>query len=160
MESIKRESNAGAALSVLSLIRLIEKAAILEKNRLLSIACFSWILEWDTLKNLKSIVANQTGNQTYMIKSVQMEIAAVNIWRRFFGFDSRSSSISAPPHFPLHRKQPNMIPTSGIPKALMSETHVRSVKGRFSVIAYGRKKKKKIFLSTDNYHSFQISLTI
>ena len=34
MESIKRESNAGAALSVLSLIRLIEKAAILKKKKI------------------------------------------------------------------------------------------------------------------------------
>lgn len=71
-----------------------------------------------------------------MIKAEQTEIAAVNNCRCFLGFVSRSSSINSPPHLPLQRKQPNMIPTSGIRKALTTDREVRRVRGRFSAMAW------------------------
>ena len=73
---------------------------------------------------------------THMIRAEQTEIAAVKSRRGFLGLVSISSSISSPPHFPLHRKQQNTIPTSGIKKALMSEMEVRIVTGRFSEITW------------------------
>ena len=69
-----------------------------------------------------------------MMRAEQIDIAAVNSRRCFFGFVSSSSSISFPPHFPLQRKQPNTIPTSGITKALISDMVVRTVTGKFSEI--------------------------
>lgn len=75
-------------------------------------------------------------NYTHMMKAEQTEIAAVNNCRCFLGFVSRSSSINSPPHLPLQRKQPNMIPTSGIRKALTTDREERIVRGRFSAMAW------------------------
>ena len=80
-------------------------------------------------------------NYTHMIKAEQTEIAAVNNCRCFLGFVSRSSSINSPPHLPLQRKQPNMIPTSGIRKALTTDREVRRVRGRFSAMACKEEEK-------------------
>ena len=74
-------------------------------------------------------------SETHIIKAEQTTMAAVKSCLCFLGFVSRSSSNSSPPHRPLQRMQPNMIPTSGITKALMSDTEVRSVTGRFSANA-------------------------